>query len=83
MGAVLGISAREQLLLPDGVTSAGAAQEEVVLALRHDHVGALHGRQLGRIWGVPRGWGLRGNRIDHQFNHSPSPQRKILRELLA
>lgn len=62
-GRALGVWMRgwddeEQSPLPDSVTSTGAAQEEVVLALRHDDVGSLHGRQLGGVWGVSRGWGL-------------------------
>lgn len=43
------------LLLPDGIASAGAAQEEVVFALCHYNVGALHGSQLGCVGGVARG----------------------------
>ena len=49
---------REWLPLPDGITSTGASQEEIILALCHHNISTLHGRQLSGIWGVSRGWGL-------------------------
>lgn len=45
-------------LLPDGITSAGSAQEEVVFALCHDNISALHGSQLSCVGRVARRWGL-------------------------
>ena len=48
----------EELLLPDGITSTGSTQEEVVLALCHHNVGTLHGSQLSCVWGMSRRWGL-------------------------
>lgn len=48
----------EDLLLPDGITSIGSAQEEVILALCHYNIGTLHGSQLSCIGGMSRRWGL-------------------------
>lgn len=46
------------LLLPDGITSTGSTQKEVVLALCHYNVGTLHGSQLSCVGGMSRRWGL-------------------------
>lgn len=46
----------EDSLLPDGITSTGSAQEEVILALCHYNVGTLHGSQLGCVGGMSGGW---------------------------
>lgn len=51
----------EELLLPDGITSIGSTQEEVILALCHYNVGTLHGSQLSCVGGVSRRWGWDGN----------------------
>lgn len=48
----------EDLLLPDGITSTGSTQEEVILALCHYNIGTLHGSQLSCIGGMSRRWGL-------------------------
>lgn len=56
----------EELLLPDGITSAGSTQEEVVLALCHYNIGPLHGSQLSCIGGVSRRWGLQKGRHKHK-----------------
>lgn len=65
-GASFGTGARfrheggvEKLLLPDGITSAGSTQEEVILALCHYNIGTLHGSQLSCIGGMSRRWGLK------------------------
>lgn len=56
----------EELLLPDGITSIGSTQEEVILALCHYNIGTLHGSQLSCIGGVSRRWGLEKGRNKHK-----------------
>lgn len=58
LGRGHGLGMKEELLLPDGITSTGSTQEEVVLALCHYNVGTLHGSQLSCVWGMSRRWGL-------------------------
>ena len=52
----------EDLLLPDGITSTGSTQEEVILALCHYNIGTLHGSQLSCVGGMSRRWGLEKGR---------------------
>lgn len=61
------------LLLPDGIPSIGSAHEEVVLTLRHDNVGALHGGQLSCVGGVSWRWWLM--RVEKQ-------KRRVVRDSL-
>lgn len=60
----------EDLLLPDGITSTGSTQEEVILALRHYNIGTLHGSQLSCIGGMSRGWGLEKGRKNPNIRHN-------------
>lgn len=58
-----------ELLLPDGITSTGSTQKEVILALCHYNVGTLHGSQLSCIGGMSRRWGLEKwrNKREHRW----------------
>lgn len=58
----------EELLLPDGITSTGATQEEVILPLCHYNIGTLHGSQLSCVGGVSRRWGLQRSRSKQTQN---------------
>lgn len=67
----------EDSSLPDGVTSAGSAHEEVVLALRHYDVGALHGGQLSCVGGVSGRWGLETGRHKPKYEHRGSTYSEV------
>lgn len=56
----------EELLLPDGITSTGSTQKEVILALCHYNIGTLHGSQLSCIGGMSRRWWLEKWRNKHE-----------------
>lgn len=63
-----GLGMKKELLLPDGITSTGSTQEEVILALCHYNIGTLHGSQLSGIRGVSRRWGLAKERNKHKHS---------------
>lgn len=76
----------EKLLLPDGITSTGSTQEEVILALCHYNVGTLHGSQLSCVGRVSRRWGLMKEKkvliavnqtINQSINHVASLNRSV------
>lgn len=69
----------EELLLPDGITSTGSTQEEVVLALCHYNVGTLHGSQLSCIRGMSRRWGLEiSTNRDRELNNFTNLEYSVL-----